>query len=228
MAVQTRTNRRLGLAVPPSRPVDTDRLRECIAELLLEAASFVAPARVEETARGWLARADPGFADPGREMLLVADALAMATDLALFTPSASGATAFDRLARQRGSMDWDKAAALDALRRAQFRLLRAEAPSDPSGDGVARLRDLVTGEVLFVLDENIGPDALGVALVGRLAPVGDGRQVWVSATTPLDEAGLAVTAGFVRPGARGLLTRSAAPRRSIAMSCATAPWRFLG
>ncbi len=216
--MQTRTNRRPGRAVPLSRPVDTDRLRECIAELLLEAASFVAPARVEETARAWLARADPGFADPGREMLLIADALAMAMDLALFTPSASGSTAFDRLARQRGSMDRDTAAALDALRRAQFRLLRVEVAGSESKDDVARLRDLVTGEVLSVLDENIGPDAVGVALVGRLAPVGDGRQVFASGTTPLDEAGLAVTAGYVRPGARGLLN----PQR-----CAEAVYRHV-
>jgi len=35
-----------------------DRLREHIAELLLEAARFVPLARVEATARGWLARAE--------------------------------------------------------------------------------------------------------------------------------------------------------------------------
>jgi len=218
LAMQTRTNRRPGRAVPSSRLVDTDRLRECIAELLLEAASFVAPARMEETARGWLARADPGFADPGREMLLIADALAMAMDLALFTPSASGATAFDRLARQRGRMNGDKEVALDALRRAQFRLLWVETAGSERKDSVARLRDLVTGEALSVLDENIGPDAVGVALVGRLAPVSDGRQVFASGTTPLDEAGLAVTASFVRPGARGLLN----PQR-----CAEAVYRHV-
>ena len=111
---------------PASKPKDVDRLREHIVELLLAAASFVPLARVEETARGWLARAEPVFTDPAREMLLVADALGMAMDLALFTPSSSGATAFDRLARQRRGMGADKRAALDALRRTQFRLLRVE------------------------------------------------------------------------------------------------------
>ena len=82
-------------------------MREHIAELLVEAASFVALARVEETARGWLARAEPLFTDPAREMLLVADALGMAMDLALFIPSGSGATAFDRFARQRRGMGCD-------------------------------------------------------------------------------------------------------------------------
>jgi len=216
--MQTRTRLKPARAVPSSRPVDSGRLRECIAELLLEAASFIAPARVEEMARGWLARADPERADPAREMRRVADALGMATDLALFTPSASGATAFDRLARQRGSMDRNTAAALDALRRAQFRLLRVEAASDTSGDGVARLRDLVTGEALSVIDGNIGPDAMGVALVGRLASLSDGRQVFAGGAMPLDEAGLAVTASFVRPGARGLLN----PQR-----CAEAVYRHV-
>ncbi len=94
---------------PASRPMDMDRLRETIAELLLQAADFVAPARVEETARGWLSRAQPAMADPAREMLRVADSLGMATDLALFTLSASGATAFDRLARRLGRVGPEQA-----------------------------------------------------------------------------------------------------------------------
>ncbi len=126
----------------------------------------------------------------------------MATDLALFTPSVSGATAFDRLARRLGRVGPKQAAALHALRRAQFRLLRVEAPSS---DGVARLRDLVTDDVLPVLDESIGPEAVEVALVARLAPVDDDLYVWVGGMTPLDAAGLAVAQSFVRPGARGLL-----------------------
>ncbi len=204
--VQARTASKPGRAAPQSgptsRPVDTDRLRETIAELLLQATEFISPARVEETARGWLSRAEPLDDDPGREMLRVADALGMATDLALFTPSASGATAFDRLARRLGRVGPEQTATLDSLRRAHFRLLRVEAPSS---DGMARLRDLVTDEVLPVLDESIGVEAVEVALVARLAPVGDGRYLWVGGTTPLDAAGLAVAQSFVRPGARGLL-----------------------
>lgn len=200
--MQARNDRKPGRTVPPSRPVDTDRLRDHIAGLLLEATSFISPARVEETMRGWLARAEPLAGDPGQEMRLAAGALGMAMDLALFTPSASGATAFDRLARQRGRMDTDDTAALEVLRRTQFRLLRVEAVD---GKGVVRLRDLVTEDVLQVLDENIPAEAVGVALVGRLAPIGDGQHVFTGGITPLDEAGLAVTSAFVRPGGRGLL-----------------------
>jgi len=168
----------------------------------------------EATARGWLARAEPVFADPARDMLLVTDALGMAMDLALFTPSSSGATAFDRLARQRRSLGADESAALDAMRRTQFRLLRVEA----AGEEIARLRDLATDDVLPVLDDSIGAEAVGVALVGRLTPVGDGQHVFASGTTPHDEAGLTVAAGFVRPGGRGLLN----PQR-----CAEAVYRHV-
>ncbi len=97
-------------------------------------------------------------------------ALASSTnmDVALFTPSSSGATAFDRLARQRRGAGADESAALDALRRAQFRLLRVEAV----GKEIARLRDLATGDVLPVLDDSIKAEAVGLALVGRLTPAG--------------------------------------------------------
>ena len=184
---------------PPSA-TDIKRLRECVAGLLLDAATFIAPARVEETARGWLARVEAGRESTGEDLLLVADALGMATDLTLFTPSASGQTAFDRLARQRGRMGPDETAALAMLRRAQFRLLRVETGGDPTA---VPLRDVATGELLRVLDDAIGPDLVGVALVGRLAPLLDGWQVFVSGVTPLDEAAYAVALGFVRPGARG-------------------------
>jgi hypothetical protein len=201
--MQTKTDTRPRNAAPHPGPANVDGLRDAIAGLLLEAARFISPTRVEQLARGWLARAEPGQGAAGRDTLLVADALVMATDLALFTPSASGATAFDRLARARGPGQPDAAAALEALRRAQFRLLRIEALD---GEGAVQLRDLASGEVLRVLDESIPAEAVGVALVGRLAPLGDGRCVFAGGVTPLDEAGLGVAMGFVRPnGGRGLI-----------------------
>jgi len=206
--MQARKNSRPGTAVPPSRPASMDRLRECIARLLRDAADFTSPAKVQETARSWLPRAEPGTALSDRDVLQVADALGMATDLALFTPSASGQTAFDRLARQRPGMGGDEAAALRVLRQAQFRLLRIEA--DPGSAGTVRLRDLATGEALRVLDEDLGPELAGLALVGRLAPLDDGRHLFVSGVTPLDDAGLAVATGFVRPGGRGPLPQRCA------------------
>ena len=209
-------------AVPSLRSADTDQLRALVAGLLLDATSFVSPARVEETVRGWLARAEPGQAAGGQDAALVADAFAMATELALFTPSASGATAFDRLARQRGGMAADEAAALAALRRAQVRLLRVDAVSS---DGIARFCDLASGEMLDVPDAGIPAAAVGVPVVGRLACFDDGRLMFMGGLTPLDPAGLAVATGFGARADAACRTRCAAPRRSTATSCVTARWK---
>ncbi|MBV8613061.1 MAG: DUF2786 domain-containing protein [Acetobacteraceae bacterium] len=213
--MHAKTATRPKAAAPRSDLADMGQVRDAMAGLLLEAARFVAPDRVEALAWGWLARAEPSQTDPGREVLQAADALGMAMDLALFTPSAGGATAFDRLARARHPGGPSEAAALEALRRAQFRLLRVEAVS---GEG-ARLRDLASGEELAVLDETIPAEAVGVALVGRVAPLGDGRHAFAGGVIPLDEAALGVAMGFVRPGAgRGLVN----PQR-----CAEAVYRHV-
>src|SRR3954447_5781617 len=126
-------------------------LRGLIAELSLEALQFVPRNRIEQTARQWLARSGLAEDDP-RGVLALADALGLASELALFTPSPSGATAIDRLLRSRPKLDGHEAAAAEALRRAQFRLGRVEAQE---GEGTYRLRDLASGEVLHVLDDSM-------------------------------------------------------------------------
>jgi hypothetical protein len=195
---------------------DQRQVREAMTELLLEAAGFVAPVRVEDLARNWLARSDALQTAPDDEALQIADALGMAMDLALFTPSVSGATAFDRLARTRPPTEPHKVAALEALRRAQFRLLRVEAVGK---GGSAQLCDLASDETVRLLDENVPPEAVGVALAGRVAPLGDSQHVFAGGVTPLDSAALAVAMGFVRPGARrGLIN---------AQRCAEAIYRHV-
>jgi len=116
--------------------------------LSLAAMQFVSQAKVDETARHWLA--DGRVAqDEDRAASAIADALALAVDIALFTPSAAGTTAIDRFARQHRPADADERAALAALQRATFRILRVEA-SDPQGG--QRLLDLATGDRLRLLD----------------------------------------------------------------------------
>ena len=88
----------------------------------------------------------------------IGEALALALDVALFAPSASGTTAIDRLARQHRPADADERAALAALRRAAFRVLRVEGP-DPRGGH--RLLDLATGERLRLLDPAFPAGARG-------------------------------------------------------------------
>ena len=214
--MRARADRTPSTAAPQPGPADVGAIRTALAELLLEAVRFVAPGRVEQLARSWLAHAKLLQADPSSQALQIADALGMAMDIALFTPSASGATAFDRLARDCRPSEPGHAAALDAVRRAQFRLLRVEMAGR---DGTAQLRDLASGETLHVLDESIPDEAIGVAVVGRLAPLGHDQHVFASGVTPLDEAGLGVAMGFVRAGAgRGLVN----PQR-----CAEAVYRHV-
>jgi hypothetical protein len=172
-----------------------------MADLRLEALTFVAQARVEETARHWLADARLAEEDEDVVAFALGEALALALDVALFAPSASGTTAIDRLARQHRPADADERAALDALRRAAFRVLRVEGP-DPRGGH--RLLDLATGERLRLLDPAFPDGCEGLALAARLAPAGGDAAVAAGPLTPLDDAALEVARARMRPGGKGL------------------------
>src|SRR3954471_8631600 len=195
---------------------DLSPIRDILAGLLLEATKFVAPARVAELAQSWLPRVETRSMDPLRAMLQAADAFGMAMDLTLFTPSAGGTTASDRLARARRPSEPCRAEALDAIRRAQLRLLRVETVW---GNQTVQLHDIVSGEPLLVLDESMPAEAVGVALLGRLAASGDGRHVFVGGVTPLDSVALEVAMGFVGSGTDRQLTN---PHR-----CAEAVYRHV-
>ena len=107
-----------------SRPEDrAEVLRGIMADLRLAALPFVSQAKVEETARHWLA-AGRMETEEGAAAFAIGQALALALDVALFAPSAAGTTAIDRLARQHRPADADERAALAALQRAAFRVLR--------------------------------------------------------------------------------------------------------
>jgi hypothetical protein len=190
-------------------------MRRQIAEISAEALRFVPGSRIEQTARQWLARI--GLPENGpRGLLAMADAIGFATELALFTPSPSGATAIDRLLRSRPTPSGEEAVAAEALRRAQFRLLGVEAQE---GEGTFRVRDLASGETLRVLDDSMPSDCAGLPLAARLAPIGpDGHHIFAGAATPLDDAAMEVARGFIRPGGQGL---------SNALRCAEAVYRHV-
>jgi hypothetical protein len=106
-------------------------MRGLLAELSSEALRFVPGSRIEQTARQWLARGGLPE-DDLRGLLVMADAIGFASDLALFTPSPSGAIAVDRLLRNRPVAGEDEAAAAEALRRAHWRGTgRGDAPIGP-------------------------------------------------------------------------------------------------
>lgn len=175
------------------------RLHGLIAELSVAALQYTSQPRIEATARRWLAGANLEGDDP-RSIDTVALALALASELALFAPSASGLTAVDRLVRQH-KVDGEEALALAALQGATFRILRIEARDS---EGLFRLSDLATGKVVRLYDDQIPPTAIGLSLVALLCPLGDGAFVAAGPLTPLDDAALAVALGFVRPGGRGV------------------------
>ena len=204
-----------GPSTNPAEMADVVTMQEHIAILLIEAVTCTAPKRVADTAQDWVSRVDLSSASPAREAAVMAEAFALAAALALFTPSAGGTVAIDRLAKRRGFTDPAEIAALAALRRAQFRVVHVERVES---DGLAQVRDLPSDEILRVADGAMRGETAGLHLAGWLAPLPDGRQVFASGVTPLDEAGLAVAMGFVRPGKPGLVN---------ALRCAEAVYRHV-
>ena len=64
---------------------------------------------------------------------------------------------------------------------------------------------LASGETVRVDDEAMRVAVTGLHIAAWLAPLPDGPLVFVGAVTPLDEAGVEVAMGFVRPGRSGLI-----------------------
>ncbi len=188
--------RRARAAAAPNPLHHAGRLQDLIARLGVEAMTFTAKPKVEDTAHQWLARAnlDPG--DP-RTADSIANALMLALELATFAPSLSGSTAIDRLVRRRKPSTGEERAALEALQQASFRLLRIRSLAR---DGVVPVEDLATGKTLSIFDRAIPVAATGLALAARLCPLPGGIFATVGPLTPLDDAALAVAMGFVRPG----------------------------
>lgn len=178
-------------------------LQGLMSELCLAAVAFVSRAKLEETARHWLAGRRGVMDDEERGGAAAAgEALALALDIALFTPSANGTTAIDRLARQHRPVDANERAALAALQRATFRILRLEASDPQGGHG---LLDLATGDRLRLLDPSFPSGCEGLAVAARVAAVDGGTVVvTVGPVTPLDEVALEVARARMRPNGRGL------------------------
>jgi len=146
-----------------------------------------------KTVRRWLV----GHRDPPDDIDSQVVLVATASDLELFTPSMTGRTQVDRyLDAQRPDTDQDRAA-VQALRAAQFRLVRIV---DRDGPDLVRLKDLATGEDLVLLNSDISPLAAGAATAMRLCPLASGRHVLISPQFVIDEAVLAAAMTFVRPG----------------------------
>ncbi|MGB5084187.1 MAG: DUF2786 domain-containing protein [Methylocystis silviterrae] len=172
-------------------------LAQRIEEICLDAVASVSPAKVEKIALQWLSKRnlDP---DAPSSAVLVMEAFALAGYLALFTPTLLGAAPIERFIRQRRADADDRGrAALDALARASFYLLRLKSRAAPQS---LVAEDLTTGETLNVFDEDIPIGAMGADVAAWLAPLADGVFVALGPLTPLDAAALAEGLSFVRPG----------------------------
>lgn len=176
------------------------QLDAIVTDLLAEATRCLAPGRIDDLIRGWV----PGTGDdlpPDAALARRTLALTMAATLALFTPSGGGHTAFDRLARQRRVAP-HQMAALDALRRTRFRVVRVDRLIDA---GVADVRDVASGEVLRVEDGGFIPETAEFRLAVWVVPGAGGPGLFAGPVVPLDDAAFAVVAGFIRADRPGLV-----------------------
>src|SRR5258706_7274231 len=109
---------------------------------------------IQKTLRRWLI----GHAEPPEDEDAQHCLMAMAADLELFTPSASGRTMVDRYLHANAPETPEEREAFQALGTAQFRLVRI---IDREGPDLIRLKDLVTQESLLLLDARISIAATG-------------------------------------------------------------------
>jgi hypothetical protein len=162
------------------------------------ALNFVAPNRRDVLMRKFLPRRDQDLEglSEDRMLCMAADAVLLASDLLLSQPSASGSTAFDRLAKSRAYAAGE-AAAIAALCRGRFRLLRLEGEA---------ARDACSGEVLRIAGEKIPPLPEGTMLFGRVVMLDADFCSLPGAVTPLDATATLVASQHPAAGAIGAAT----------------------
>jgi hypothetical protein len=169
---------------------------ERISALLDDAEDCLAPGRADAIREKWMAGIDVSTLSGYGFICAVADSVLMADDLLLSQPSASGATAFDRLAR-RPHAEAD-AALLRILQRSRFRVLDTAGPA-PAGGLAAR--DPITGENLRITAPDLATVPAGTALFARVAIVQPGIGMLAGTITPLDKPALDVARRHSAAGA---------------------------
>lgn len=160
-----------------------------IAELLVSAMQFVPRDRSQPMIRKWLAGCGLKGLSDKQYMAMAADSALLSADLLLSQPSASGATAFDRLAKSCPKASPADRSTLDRLCKSQFRLLRLEGDSRLPE---IMLRDVVSNEALRAVGATWPKLAVGTMLFGRVVMLRDGVCCLPGSVTPLDDAAFAV------------------------------------
>lgn len=175
-------------------------LSRMLDELSNEAIRFIAHDKADALMHKWIARVPIDALSEDRMLAMMADTTLLATDLLASQPSASGGTAFDRMAKAMKRPTALQAAALVALARARYRLLLVQGASDLL---VATMRDAVSGETVKVFDAELPKLPEGTPLFARCVPVGDDLVCLPGMVTPLDPAAFAVARGHAPAGAAG-------------------------
>jgi len=171
---------------------------EIIAQItrLLEAATaFVPRDRGEAVMRKWLASRDIQAFSAAQRLCRIANALTLSADLVLSQPSVSGATSFDRLAKSPAGAG-AASAAMAALQRARFRLLRLE------GNALTA-QDRLDGLVLRIAGHTLPPLPGPLDVFVRVAVIADGICCLAGPMTPLDAAAASVAASHPAGRAAG-------------------------
>jgi hypothetical protein len=180
-----------------------------------EALAFVARDKVEHQARTWLSGV-PWIVHDGHWMF----ARLLALELAVITPSLSGSTAFDRLARGMRGRPPNDLAAVALLRRSQPRVAHLKRD---------RFEDLATGESRTLLPSPFASPTTDRMVFGRFAITSEGSAIATGALLPLDQESLAIVQGFVRPQVRGLTNAIRCAdllfRYMVRRGAATPDWR---
>ncbi len=162
-----------------------------VLALTAEALSFVAEDKVRQQT-GKLLCGVAGFFDESSDVnaeKLANIALVLATELVLVTPSLTGLTAFDRLARTLKGRSAEDLAAVALLRQSRHRLARIAG---------RRFEDVVTGEKRDLAPSPLTPGE-GVVF-GRFAITGDGSAIAAGIVLPLIPDAEAIVREFIRPG----------------------------
>ncbi|MGE0224411.1 MAG: DUF2786 domain-containing protein [Acetobacteraceae bacterium] len=180
-----------GTTMPSAGSIDLDRHSR---QLCAEAQGFVPRDRVERMMRQWLARAAAVQGEPPEDAR-VKRAEELAQELAASTPSMTGTTAFDRLARSVGNRSPQEAALLTALRRAQYRLLR----HTESG-----WQDMAAGASVSVYPSAAIDPARTSLVFARFAPLSDGTLLLAGTAVALDATAASLAESFIRPDGKGL------------------------
>ena len=188
--------RRATIEAPPDTELDASiehdfDVLEAIHRFCETVGEGLAQDRLTGTVRGWITGYEPPIDELSKEVIT-----AMAVDLTLFTPALSGTTPVDRFLRTASARSPLEEEALTSLARAQFRLVQCRAREN---DDLIRLKDLVSGEDLSVLDARVAPSATGMNLALRLCPLASGRFAIISPLLALDEAMSAQAMSFVKP-----------------------------